>query len=225
MLLAQKADDSKVLKEAFSWLLALQLTREFYVELRSEGHTSILPKVIWILRFLLVLIDDPVKGQLMPFLASVSLSSNEAAITWGLFFSALIRIYQSSLETWPHLGFQYAVTWSGKILRELLNNFSMPSWKWQVGGPKGIPKYIIHKNWQPQTCHLRHWMPWRTWIWTFLVQACPEHCTGHLYQNKQTKQTQTNKQKFIHRCRSQCNPVPCIFICLISQTWWVCLHI
>lgn len=198
-------------KGTVSWLPALQLTREFYVELRSEGHTSIQPQVLWILGFLLVLTDDTTKGQLVPFLGSLSLSSNEAAITWGLFFSALIKTYQSSLETWPHLGFQYAVTWSGKILRELLHVLYMSSWLGGRGGePKGIPEYI--KTWQPQSCHLRQWMPCRTWIWTFLVQACPQ-VLHRTFIQKQTNPNKTNRQKFIHWCKSHCIPVPCIFIC------------
>ena len=74
-----------------------------------------------------LLTDDTAEGQLLPFLGCLSLSSHETDITWDLFFSALIRTYQSFLETWSHLDFQYSVIPSGKIPRELLNNFYMPS--------------------------------------------------------------------------------------------------
>lgn len=76
------------------------------------------PLVLWILRFLLVslsqlsffLTNDTAEEQIMPCLRSVLLPLNEAGITRDLFFSVLVRASLGSLETWPHLGFSYAVT-------------------------------------------------------------------------------------------------------------------
>lgn len=148
-------------------------------------------------------------------------SSHRGWHNLGSFLLCLMRTHQSFLETWPHFDFQYAVIPPGKIPRELLNNFCMPSW-W---GPKAIPTYMTHKNGQQQSCHLRHWMPCLMGIWTFLAQACPNYCMGHLHQstnqptntkqnsqtNKQKNKTQTNKQNSLIDPKLQCDQVSNIF--------------
>lgn len=128
-----RLSDPEGSKEAFRQLHYFYLYGEFYLEQRSGQCTPLLPQVLWIFRFLLVSVSAVFSLDRWHHRGATGAILREPVTfpSWGWhslrsFLLCLAQGFDwSSLETWPHLGFQYAVTPSGKIPRELLNNFHM----------------------------------------------------------------------------------------------------
>lgn len=114
-------------------------------------------------------------------------SSHKIALTWGLFFSALMRTPRPFIETWPHLDFQYTVIRQARFP----GTTECPHL-----GPHGNP--WLHDTQKLAAGEL-----------SFKTQCHGEwefELTNQRTKTKQKNQTQINERKFTHWSKTPMPP-------------------